>query len=212
LPLISSPQRLIDSESWTKQLPVSSVRRCCNWCVSTKPMPKFFKLKDILVDTMQNSAIPVVFRTATATEDMIGHKKQLSGLDILPEILHGLGLRVSSAETLWLRCVGRYKSFGNLKTLPAIFWDRPSSPTALCMPVPKHNPRNWRPRLRDVSMKRGFLATSSMPTATSSTSAKIPQCHAIPSAWQDWQPQGYSQPLRSTHLGCYSDCATTLGC
>jgi hypothetical protein len=45
----------------------------------------FFKLKEILFDKTKNSNIPVVFMTATATEDMIGRIKQLSGLDILPE-------------------------------------------------------------------------------------------------------------------------------
>jgi superfamily II DNA helicase RecQ len=47
--------------------------------------PNFFKLKEILFDKMKNSNIPVVFMTATATEDTIGRIKQLSGPVVLPE-------------------------------------------------------------------------------------------------------------------------------
>ncbi len=92
--LFSSPQRL-DSESWTKQLPRMIQAKVLNMvCVDEAHLhvmhglcfrPMFFKRKEILVDKMKNSNIPVVFMTATATEDMIGCIKQLSDLDVSPE-------------------------------------------------------------------------------------------------------------------------------
>jgi superfamily II DNA helicase RecQ len=68
--------------------------------------PKFFKLKEILFDKMKNSNIPVVFMTATATKDMIGHIKQLSGLDILSENItwassEGIQRRDVIVEVCW---------------------------------------------------------------------------------------------------------------
>jgi superfamily II DNA helicase RecQ len=55
---------------------------------------------------MQNSNIPVVFMTATATEDMIGRIKQVSGLDILPENItwpssEGVQRRDVMVEVYW---------------------------------------------------------------------------------------------------------------
>jgi hypothetical protein len=91
--LFSSPQRISDSKSWTKELPRMIHAEVLKMvCVDEAHLyvmhglyfrPKFFKLKEILFDKMKNSNIPVMFMTATATKDMIGHIKQLSGLDII---------------------------------------------------------------------------------------------------------------------------------
>ena len=69
--------------------------------------PKFFKLKEVLFDKMKNYNIPVVFMTATATQEMIGHIKQLSGLDTLPENIitwpssEGIQTRYVMVEVCW---------------------------------------------------------------------------------------------------------------
>ena len=92
---LSSPQRL-GSESWTKQLPRVISVKVLKMVRADEAhphvmhglhfRPKFFKLKEILFDKMGNSNVPAVFVTVTATEQMIGHIKQLSGgLDVLPE-------------------------------------------------------------------------------------------------------------------------------
>jgi superfamily II DNA helicase RecQ len=113
--LFSSPQRM-DSHSWSKQLPRMIHAKVLKMvCVDEAHLyvmhglyfrPKFFKLKEILFDKMQNSNIPVVFMTATATEDMIGRIKQLSGLDILQENItwpssEGIQRRDVMVEVCW---------------------------------------------------------------------------------------------------------------
>jgi hypothetical protein len=114
--LFSSPQRISDSESWTKQLhrmiQAKFLRMVCVDEAHLYVMhglffrPKFFKLKEILFDKMKNSNIPVVFMTATATKDMICHIKQLSGLDILQDNItwpssKGLQRRDVMVEVCW---------------------------------------------------------------------------------------------------------------
>jgi superfamily II DNA helicase RecQ len=114
--LFSSPQRISDSESWTKELPrMIHAEVLTMVCVDEAHLyvmhglyfrPKFFKLKEILFDKMKNSNIPVVFMTATATKDMIGHIKQLSGLEILSENItwpssEGIQRRDVIVEVCW---------------------------------------------------------------------------------------------------------------
>jgi superfamily II DNA helicase RecQ len=90
--LFSSPQRLVSSKSWTECLSYmisnSLLKMVCVDEVHLYVMhglhfrPQFFQLKDILFDKMKTYPIPVVFMTATATEEMIQNVKRLSGLSI----------------------------------------------------------------------------------------------------------------------------------
>jgi hypothetical protein len=92
--LLSSPQWLVASKSWTECLScmisnsllrmvyVDKVHLCVMHGLHFRP--QFFQLlKDILFDKMNTCPIPVVFMTATATEEMLQNAKRLSGLSIL---------------------------------------------------------------------------------------------------------------------------------
>ena len=121
-------------------------------------------------DKMKNSDAPVVFVTATATEEMIGHIKQLSGPDVSPENItwpgsEGIQHRAVMVEVRWKEQVIR-----NFKDLASSLLEQNDFTKIIVCANSKAKSDELASKIRGISVTRGFLATSLMLTATFSKS------------------------------------------